>query len=58
MLPLGGLATALVFAWAISNEQKYAEIGSKPINKILLFGAKYVAPLLLLVIFLREIGLF
>lgn len=58
MLPLGGLGTALVFAWAISNEQKYAEIGSKPIHKILLFAAKYVAPLLLLVIFLKEIGLF
>jgi len=56
MLPLGGLGTALVFAWAISNEQKYAEIGSKPIHKILLFAAKYVAPVLLLVIFIKEIA--
>ncbi|MBP5407269.1 sodium-dependent transporter [bacterium] len=58
MLPLGGLCSALVFGWAISKKQKYSEIGSKPINKILLFAAKYISPVLLLLVFIKEIGLF
>ena len=58
MLPLGGLCTALVFGWAIKTENKYKEIGTSAVTKVLLFAAKYVSPLLLLVVFLREIGLF
>ena len=58
MLPLGGLCTALVFGWAIKTESKYKEIGSSAVTKTLLFAAKYVSPLLLLVVFLKEIGLF
>ena len=58
MLPLGGLCTALVFGWAIKTENKYKEIGSSAVTKTLLFAAKYVSPLLLLVVFLKEIGLF
>ena len=58
MLPIGGLCTALVFGWAITTESKYQGIGSSTITKMFLFAAKYIAPLLLLVVFLREIGLF
>ncbi len=58
MLPLGGLCTALVFGWAITTETKYKEIGSSVITKILLFAAKYVSPILLLIVFLKEIGSF
>lgn len=58
MLPLGGLCTALVFGWAISNEQKKLEIGSSAFSTALLFAAKYISPVLLLLVFLKEIGLF
>lgn len=58
MLPLGGLCTALVFGWAITTESKYKEIGTSAVTKTLLFAAKFVSPILLLVVFLKEIGLF
>ena len=58
MLPLGGLCTALVFGWAIKTENKYKEIGTSAVTKVLLFAAKFVSPILLLIVFLKETGLF
>ena len=59
-LPLGGLITALFLGWGWkkSDALRDSDFGDTTLGNLWIFILKYVAPIAILIIFLRSIGLF
>jgi len=58
LMPIGGLATIMIFAWAIPTSVKESDFGKTKTFKILLFVTRFVTPVLLSIVLLNEIGVF
>ncbi len=62
LLPLGGLAIALVAGWRLSAADLSAELGkggaSPAANRLIMAFIKFVAPALIVVVFLNGFGIF
>lgn len=62
MLPLGGLCISLFIGWYLDKKIVWEEVSNNntlkvPFYKLLLFILKFIAPIAIAIIFIRELGL-
>lgn len=58
MLPLGGLMTAVFAGWLVKNEYAREELDINPLwFSIWLFLVRYVAPLMVIIVFMNALGM-
>lgn len=58
LMPVGGLATIIIFAWAIPTSVKESDFGKTKTFNVILFVTRFVTPVLLAIVLLNEIGIF
>lgn len=58
LMPIGGLATIIIFAWGIPTSAKEGCFGNTKNFKTFLFITRFVTPVLLTIVILKEIGIF